>query len=61
MKLYSLWSIKQKGMNHFNQNMNVILGGELNEKQKKNKAIYLHIWNNIKKDFHRETEYQIIF
>lgn len=61
MKLYSLWSIKQKGMNHFNQNMNVILGGELNEKQKKNKAIYLHIWNNIKKDFHRETEYQILF
>jgi len=61
MKLYSSWSQKQILNVNFNLNMNNILGGEIKERQKKNKAIYLHIWKNIKKDFHRETEYQILF
>lgn len=63
MKLFSVWQTKQTDMIHMQMNkyMGMILGGERNERKKKNKTIYLNIWESIKKDFHKETEYQILF
>ena len=62
MNLYSKWSKTHRGNSmNFNKYMGVILGGETNERKKKNKQIYLNIWKSIKRDFHRETEYQITF
>lgn len=62
MNLYSKWSQSDcaNSMN-FNKYMSMILGGESGERKKKNKTIYLNLWKSLKKDFHRETEYQITF
>ena len=63
MKLFSIWQAKQTAQVNMqlNKYMGMILGGENNERKKKNKTIYLNLWNTIKKDFHKETEYQILF
>jgi hypothetical protein len=61
MKLFSEWMTKQRNNMQINKYMGMILGGEINERKKKNKTIYLNLWNLIKKDFHKETEYQITF
>jgi hypothetical protein len=61
MALFSDWSKKQRNNIQMNKYMGMILGGEMNERKKKNKTIYLNLWDAIKKDFHKETEYQIIF
>ena len=61
MKLFSEWMNKQRNQMQMNKYMGMILGGELNERKKKNKTIYLNLWKLIKKDFHKETEYQITF
>ena len=61
MNIYSEWSQTRTNSMHFNKYMAMILGGETNERKKKNKMIYLNLWNSLKRDFHKETEYQIIF
>ena len=63
MKLFSIWQSKQTAQINMQMNkyMGMILGGENNERKKKNKTIYLNLWSTIKKDFHKETEYQILF
>ena len=62
MNLYSKWSQSHRANSmHFNKYMAMILGGESGERKKKNKTIYLNLWKSLKKDFHRETEYQITF
>jgi hypothetical protein len=60
MNVYSKWSKTANKMN-LNNYMGMILGGETGERKKKNKTIYLNLWKTIKKDFHKETEYQITF
>ena len=61
MKLFSVWSAKNANPMQMNKYMGMILGGETKERKRKNRSIYLNIWKNIKRDFHRETEYQITF
>jgi len=62
MNVYSEWSQSHRANSiHFNKYMAMILGGESSERKKKNKTIYLNVWKSLKKDFHRETEYQITF
>ena len=63
MKLFSIWQSKQTAQINMQMNkyMGMILGSENNERKKKNKTIYLNLWSTIKKDFHKETEYQILF
>ena len=62
MNLYSKWTQSHRANSmHFNKYMAMILGGESSERKKKNKMIYLNLWESLKKDFHRETEYQITF
>jgi len=60
MNVYHEWSKNADKMN-LNSHMGVILGGESGERRKKNKLIYLNLWKTIKKDFHKENEYQINF
>jgi hypothetical protein len=62
MNVYSEWSQKTRtNSTHFNKYMAMILGGESSERKKKNRTIYLNLWKSLKRDFHRETEYQITF
>jgi hypothetical protein len=62
MNVYSGWSqTHSENSRNFNKYMAMILGGESSERKKKNRMIYLNMWKSLKRDFHRETEYQITF